>query len=98
MDETLASAPPDIGSNSMLNDLPIEITISVGHARPTLQELLALEENAVLLLDRRLDDPVELFIGDRLIARGMLQEAGEDEPGQLAVRLTEVMAPRGLID
>lgn len=73
-----------------LRSLPIEITISVGRARPTLRELLAMGENAVLILDRRADDPVELYIGDRLIARGELQEAEGGEAGQLAVRLTEV--------
>jgi len=36
------------------------------------------------------EDPVELYVGDRLIARGEL-EAMEGEPkGQLSVRLTEV--------
>ncbi len=98
MDESPVLSPRDIGPDNPLHDLPIEITISVGRTRPTLQELLALGENAVLLLDRRLDDPVELFIGERLIARGVLQEAGEDEPGQLAVRLTEVVTQRGLPD
>ena len=73
-----------------LRDLPIEITISVGKARPSVRDLLALGENAVLPLDRRAEDPVELYIGDRLIARGELQELEGGEPGQLAVRLTEV--------
>jgi flagellar motor switch protein FliN/FliY len=72
-----------------LRSLPVEIVVSVGRARPLVRDLLALGENAVLPLDRRVDDPVELWIGDRLIARGELMEA-EGEPGQLAVRLTEV--------
>lgn len=78
-----------------LQSVPIEITISVGHARPTVRELLALSENAVLPLDRRVDDPVELFVGGRLIARGELQELEGGEPGQLAVRLTEVVSLHG---
>ena len=72
-----------------LRSLPVEVVVSVGRARPLVRDLLALGENAVLPLDRRVDDPVELWIGDRLIARGELMEA-EGEPGQLAVRLTEV--------
>jgi flagellar motor switch protein FliN/FliY len=43
----------------------------------------------VLSLDSKIDDPVELYIGDRLIARGELQEI-EDGSGRLGVRLTEV--------
>jgi len=78
-----------------LRSVPIEITITVGRARPLVRDLLTLGHNAVLALDRRIDDPVELYIGDRLIARGELQELEGGEPGQLAVRLTEVAGPRG---
>lgn len=68
--------------------VPIEVTISVGKARPLVSELVELRRDSVLPLDSTLDDPVELYIGDKLIARGELQELGED--GRLGVRLTEV--------
>lgn len=74
--------------------VPIEVTVSVGRARPLVRDLLRLDRDAVLSLDRRVDDPVELFIGDRLIARGELLES-EDGSGQLTVRLTEVAVPGG---
>ena len=67
----------------------VEITVSVGRARPLVRDLVALEENSILTLDRRVSDPVELYVGDRLIARGELEETDEDGQGQLAVRLTE---------
>jgi flagellar motor switch protein FliN len=70
--------------------VPIEITISVGKARPLIADLMNIGRDAVLPLDRRVDDPVELYVGDRLIARGELQELSGDQAGQLAVRLTEV--------
>jgi flagellar motor switch protein FliN/FliY len=69
--------------------VPIEVTISVGKARPLVSELVELRRDSVLTLDSTIDDPVELYIGDRLIARGELQELG-DESGRLGVRLTEV--------
>jgi len=86
-------APPS--NDNPLQSVPIEITVSVGRARPTVRELLSLGENAVLPLDRRVEDPVELYVGDRLIARGELQEQEDGDPGQLAVRLTEVVNLRG---
>ena len=70
--------------------VPIEITISVGKARPLIKDLLRLQNDSILPLDRRIEDPVELYIGDKLIARGELQELDGDDKGQLAVRLTEV--------
>ncbi|ROU03233.1 FliM/FliN family flagellar motor switch protein [Histidinibacterium lentulum] len=86
MDETSTRGP----APNLLREVPIEITITVGRARPSVRDLMDLTENAVLPLDRKIDDPVELFIGNRLIARGELQELDGGEPGQLAVRLTEV--------
>ncbi len=70
--------------------VPIEVVVSVGTARPMIRDLLALKPDAVLALDRKVSDPVELFIGDKLIARGELEEREDDPDGALVVRLTEV--------
>lgn len=74
-----------------LTSIPIEITVSVGRARPLVRDLLKLDEGSVLTLDKRVDDPVELYVGDRLIGIGALEVVEGDESGQLAVRLTEVV-------
>lgn len=81
--------------NNPFAQIPIEVTISVGKARPLVRDLLRLSRDAVLPLDRRVDDPVELYVGDRLIARGELEELEGEQAGQLAVRLTEVANLRG---
>lgn len=71
--------------------VPIEITVSVGRARPLVKELLQLAEGSVLPLDKKLDDPVELYVGDKLIGIGVLEVVEGDGQSQLAVRLTEVV-------
>ncbi|MFZ7091163.1 FliM/FliN family flagellar motor switch protein [Primorskyibacter sp. 2E233] len=71
--------------------VPIEITVSVGRARPLIRELLQLAEGSVLTLDKRLEDPVELYVGERLIGIGVLEVVEGDGHSQLAVRLTEVV-------
>lgn len=81
---------PDVAADHPFARVPIEIVISVGRARPALRDLLRLGQDAVLPLDKRVEDPVELYVGDRLIARGELQELEGERQGQLAVRLTEV--------
>ncbi|SRR6056297_567935 len=87
-EHTLEKARDDM--KNPFSSVPIEITISVGKARPLIRDLLKLRKNAVLPLDKRVDDAVELYIGERLIARGELEELDGDQKGQLAVRLTEV--------
>lgn len=72
------------------SQVPVDVTVSVGRARPRIADLLKLERHAVLPLDRKVEDPVELFVGDKLIARGELIEQEGEQAGQLAVRLTEI--------
>ena len=88
MADTSGTPKPDCGGP--FSTVPIELTVSVGRARPLIRDLLALGEDAILPLDTRVDDPVELFVGDRLVARGELQELEGEEAGQLAVRITEI--------
>lgn len=90
MDNDSDARPRANGQASPFVSVPIEITVSVGKARPLIRELVGLGENAVLTLDRRIEDPVELFVGDRLVARGQLEELSGENVGQLAVRLTEI--------
>ncbi|GAA6208929.1 FliM/FliN family flagellar motor C-terminal domain-containing protein [Cognatishimia sp. WU-CL00825] len=85
-----ASNPVDEGPANVFSTVPVEITISVGKTRPMIKDLLNMGENAVLPLDRRVEDPVELYVGDHLIARGELEELDGEQAGQLAVRLTEI--------
>lgn len=80
-------------ATSRFGDVPIEITISVGVARPLIRDLVALDEDAVLPLDRALDDPVDLYVGDRLIGRGQLEEVEGEGSGKLGVRIVEVVPP-----
>ena len=91
MDETSNDISAGKSKVNPFDQVPIEITISVGKARPKINDLLKMGQDAVLPLDKRIEDPVELYVGDRLIARGELQELEGDQEGQLAVRLTEVI-------
>lgn len=70
--------------------VPVDVVVSVGQAQPVIGELLAMRRDAVLPLSSRVDDPVQIMVGDRVIARGELEELGEDG-GRLGVRLTEVV-------
>lgn len=77
---------------SPFQSVPIEVTVTVGKARPSIKELLGLRQNAVLTLDKQIDDPVELVVGNQMIACGHLEEISEGvNAGKLAIRLTEII-------
>lgn len=92
MDETSTAATTLAADpNNPFTAVPIEVSVCVGKARPLVRDLVMMGENALLTLDSRVDDPVELYVGDRLIARGTLEEKEGEPAGQLAVRLTEIL-------
>lgn len=85
----------DQGHSSPFLQVPIEITVTVGKARPRLRDLIQMGRDSVLTLDRKVDDPVELYVGEKLIAKGELTEMSGEQEGLLAVRLTEVVNLQG---
>ncbi len=90
MDENADLKMKSADAGNPFNSVPVEVVVSVGKARPLIRDLVNLGENAVLTLDKRVEDPVDLYVGDRLVARGQLEEMEGDQAGQLAVRLTEI--------
>ncbi|MFT7593153.1 MAG: flagellar motor switch protein FliN/FliY [Paracoccaceae bacterium] len=90
MDDVTGSHQKSPDSANPFVAVPIEIMVVVGKARPLIRDLVGLGENAILTLDKRVEDPVELYVGDRLVARGQLEELDGEKSGQLSVRLTEI--------
>ena len=84
------SDPQSLLRAAALQAVPIEIRVSVGRARPLLRDVMTLGPDAVLPLDRRVEDPVVLYVGDRVIAEGELVELDGERAGQLAVRVTRL--------
>ena len=78
------------GLKRAIFEVPIEVVVSVGKARPLIGDLLTMGRNHLLPLDSRLEDPVELLVKDRVIAKGELTQIPDSE-GQLGIRLTEVI-------
>jgi len=78
------------GLKRAIFDVPIEVVVSVGRARPLIGDLLAMGRNHLLPIDASIEDPVELLVKDRVIARGELTQVPETD-GQLGIRLTEVV-------
>lgn len=76
--------------------VPVGITVAVGRAKPPIGELLNMRREAIIPLDTKINDPVELWVGEHMIARGELQEM-EDDSGRLSVRLTEVVEIENVI-
>jgi flagellar motor switch protein FliN len=67
--------------------ISVRLAIEVGGIRLKLADVLKLAAGQVHVLDRRVDQPVDVLISERLVARGEIVAVGD----KFGVRLTEVL-------
>ncbi|CAG7594943.1 MAG: flagellar motor switch protein FliN [Candidatus Midichloria sp.] len=51
-------------------DIPLQVRVVLGSTDLKLNQILKLSKGAVVELDKKVGDPVDLFVGDRLVAKG----------------------------
>lgn len=74
----------------LLLDVELDASLRFGSREMPLGEILDLGPGDVVQLDRHLTDPVDLIVGDKIVARGEVVLVN----GNFGLRVTEVAAPR----
>lgn len=74
----------------LLCDIDLDATLRFGAREMALHEVLELGPGTVVELDRHVTEPVDLVVGDRIVARGEVVVMN----GNFALRVTEVAAPQ----
>lgn len=81
------SGPENPALARTLMDVPVQVDVVLGDVRLSIDELLALSVGDALALDRGARDEIDIYVSDRLMARGRLVVADD----QLGVTLTEIV-------
>lgn len=68
-------------------DIPVQITVVLGKTSMQVNQLLKLGRGAVLELDKKVGEPIDIFVNNRLVARGEVVVV-EDKIG---VTMTEII-------
>ena len=89
--------PPGLADAELLNrgaadleavfDVPVKVSAVLGRARMEVGELLRLGPGAVLELDRKVGEAIDIYVNDRLVARGEVVLVEE----KLGVTMTEII-------
>ncbi|MCU0271813.1 MAG: flagellar motor switch protein FliN [Acidimicrobiales bacterium] len=74
----------------MISSIETEVSVVLGRARLPIRELLALGPGAILELDRKPNEPVEVLVNGTLVARGEVVVVDED----FGVRISEIVVQR----
>jgi chemotaxis protein CheY-P-specific phosphatase CheC/flagellar motor switch/type III secretory pathway protein FliN len=86
------SVGPTVGS-SWLHDTQLRLDAELGSSLLTADEVLGLRDGAVVVLDRSVDDPIELFVNGAPYAHGRLLV----DDGEWAVVIDGLLAPTAQI-
>ena len=68
-------------------DVPVQVSAVLGRARMEVGELLKLGPGAVLELDRKVGEAIDIYVNNRLVARGEVVLVEE----KLGVTMTEIV-------
>jgi flagellar motor switch protein FliN len=69
-------------------DIPVQVSAVLGRATMQVSQLLKLGRGAVVELDRRLGEAVDIYVNNRLVARG---EVVMVDDNRLGVTMTEIV-------
>jgi flagellar motor switch protein FliN/FliY len=70
-----------------VQDLAVTVSVELGRAWRTLEELLAMGEQSLIELDRAVGAPTEVYVNGRLFARGDVVTVSAN----FGVRITEIV-------
>ena len=75
-------------SIDLLRDVELNVKIELGRSRMLVEDVLKLAEGSVVELDKLAGDPVDVFVNDRLVARGEVLVLNDN----FCVRVNEIVA------
>ncbi|WP_025885186.1 flagellar motor switch protein FliN [Asaia prunellae] len=91
--ETPSDTTPDTqtgaGRSDAVYDIPVKITAVIGTATMPVSQLLRLGRGAVVELNKKLGEAVDIYANNRLIARGELVVVDDNNIG---VTMTEILS------
>ncbi len=88
----VASSPPNL--NTILS-IPVTVQVVLGSTSMPVASLMKLARGAVVSLDQRVGDPVDVVVNGKVVARGEIVVV--DEASQrFGVSLLEIVASAGL--
>lgn len=77
------------GRLGLLDDVELDVRIELGRTDMYIEDVLRLGEGSVVQLDKNAGDPVDIYVNDRLVARGEVLVLNEN----FCVRVNDIISP-----
>ena len=87
-DKSAVSAK-EVSNLDFILDIPLEISVELGRTKLLISELLQLGQGSVIELNKLSGEPLEIFVNQRLIARGEVVVVNE----KFGIKMTDILNP-----
>ncbi|MDD2557207.1 MAG: flagellar motor switch protein FliN [Desulfuromonadaceae bacterium] len=92
--KTVETGAENIKNLDLLLDIPLDVSVEVGRSRMLVRDLLQMDEGYVVELGKQANEPLDVYVNSRLIARGEVVLIDD----KLGLRLTDVVSPAERIE
>jgi flagellar motor switch protein FliN/FliY len=79
---------------SLLMDVPLKVTVQLGRAQMTIENLLKLTQGSVVELNQVIGEPLDILVNNKLMARGEAVVVKD----KFAIRIVDVVSPERRIE
>ncbi len=86
-DSSLTRGPKTAADLEQVLDVPVNVSAVLGKTRMEVSQLLKLAPGQLLELDRRVGEAIDIYVNNRLVARGEVVVVDE----KLGVTMTEII-------
>jgi flagellar motor switch protein FliN len=87
-----APASSEMATIDVIRDVELNVRIELGRTQLQIEDVLKLHRGSVVPLDKLAGDPVDIYVNDRLVARGEILVLNDN----FCVRVTELVAERAI--
>ena len=70
-----------------LNEVPLHLSAVLGKTKMTVEELLKCTQGTVIELEKQVNDPIEIYVNGKVIAKGEIVLVGD----KIGITLTEIV-------
>lgn len=85
------AAGHDSAALALLRDVNLHVKVELGRTLMYVEDVLRLNENSIIELDKLAGDPVDIFVNERHVARGEVLVVNDN----FCVRVSEIIQPIG---
>jgi flagellar motor switch protein FliN len=87
-DAAAVDLPVDLSAIDLLGDVELQVMVELGRTEMMVEDVLRLGQGAVVELDKLAGDPVDVYVNNRLVARGEVLVLNDN----FCIRISEIVA------